>query len=309
MAWPVNPISLIADGDSLVVGFMASVSHVAQAVTSFPGGYGVVNNIAVTGQTLATMNTNRAANVNPLITTAHGNAQKAVVTCDGGTNDIAGGASAATLFSTATSYFQGLKTSGADFCVAYTILPRGDGDESIRLAYNANLRANFASIGIDVLLDWGEDPNIGAFPAILNTVTYNTDQTHLTTVGQDLAANLYLAAVGSIGSTVTVTGVTAQIGGLAGGMTVTITGTNFTGASVVIVGGVQVSSFVVVSSTTITAVVASAAAYGNTGPGLVAVFATGGAGVLNQGWTWEGVTRGYRNQPLSTPVRIARPGG
>jgi len=50
----------------------------------------------------------------------------------------------------------------------------------------------------------------------------------------------------------TVTGISPSAGPLAGGTSITLTGTNFSGASVVYVGGVAVSSFTVVSSTSIT---------------------------------------------------------
>jgi len=50
----------------------------------------------------------------------------------------------------------------------------------------------------------------------------------------------------------TVTGISPSAGPLAGGTSITLTGTNFSGASVVYVGGVAVTSFTVVSSTSIT---------------------------------------------------------
>jgi len=50
----------------------------------------------------------------------------------------------------------------------------------------------------------------------------------------------------------TVTGISPSAGPLAGGMSITLTGTNFSGATVVYVGGVAVSSFTMVSSTSIT---------------------------------------------------------
>ncbi|MCE9563947.1 MAG: IPT/TIG domain-containing protein, partial [Planctomycetes bacterium] len=66
----------------------------------------------------------------------------------------------------------------------------------------------------------------------------------------------------------TVTAVSPNIGPIAGGTAITITGTNFTGATVVTVGGVAATSVVVVSATSITAVTPAHAA------GLVDVIVT-----------------------------------
>jgi hypothetical protein len=71
----------------------------------------------------------------------------------------------------------------------------------------------------------------------------------------------------------TVTSVTPGIGPLAGGNTVTITGTGFTGATSVTFGGVAATSFTVVNDTTITSVVPSGSA-----SGAVSVIVTTGIG-------------------------------
>jgi hypothetical protein len=71
----------------------------------------------------------------------------------------------------------------------------------------------------------------------------------------------------------TVTSVTPGTGPTAGGNTVTITGTGFTGATGVTFGGVAATSFMVVNDTTITTVVPS----GSTG-GAVSVIVTTGVG-------------------------------
>jgi hypothetical protein len=71
----------------------------------------------------------------------------------------------------------------------------------------------------------------------------------------------------------TVTGVSPSSGLLAGGNTVTITGTNFTGATSVTFNGVAATSFTVVNATTISATVP-----GGVAPGSVSVVVTTPAG-------------------------------
>ena len=85
------------------------------------------------------------------------------------------------------------------------------------------------------------------------------------------------------GSAPTVTGISPGSGTALGGTSVTITGTNFTGATAVSVDGVALASFSVNSSTTITGTTAAAS---NTGTGDVAVTAPLGTGKLINGWTY-----------------------
>ncbi len=72
----------------------------------------------------------------------------------------------------------------------------------------------------------------------------------------------------------TVTGISPSSGPSAGGTSVTITGTNFTGATSVTIGGAAATSVVVVNSTTITATTPA----GSVGARDVAVTTTGGTG-------------------------------
>jgi len=81
-----------------------------------------------------------------------------------------------------------------------------------------------------------------------------------------------------VGATPTVTSVSPSQGVLAGGTPVTITGTNFTGATAVTFGGSAATSVVVVNSTTITCATPSAAAGG---PVSVIVTTPSGANTAN----------------------------
>ncbi|MEI6142765.1 MAG: T9SS type A sorting domain-containing protein [Mariniphaga sp.] len=100
-------------------------------------------------------------------------------------------------------------------------------------------------------------------------------------------AGSYLLAIGkTVAAPPTITSFTPTSAGI--GMTVTLTGTNFTGASAVSFGGAAASSFTVVSATSITAVVAG----GTTGT--ISVTTPGGtansADPLTFIQTWTGAT-------------------
>lgn len=79
-----------------------------------------------------------------------------------------------------------------------------------------------------------------------------------------------------------ITSVTPNSGPAAGGTTVTITGTDFTGATAVQFDGTAATSYTVDSNTQITAVTPAHAA----GLVSVGVFTPGGSGFLNNGFTY-----------------------
>jgi Repeat of unknown function (DUF5650)/IPT/TIG domain len=81
----------------------------------------------------------------------------------------------------------------------------------------------------------------------------------------------------------TVSAITPNSGAITGGTVVTITGTNFTGATSVTIGGVAVSSFTVVNGTTITATTP----VGTTGAKSVLVTTPGGTNAANTLFTYE----------------------
>jgi hypothetical protein len=82
----------------------------------------------------------------------------------------------------------------------------------------------------------------------------------------------------------TVTGIVPSSGPAAGGTSVTITGTNFTGATGVTIGGTAAASVVVVSSTSITAVTPA----GTAGTASVVVTTAGGSNAANTLFTYIG---------------------
>jgi len=81
----------------------------------------------------------------------------------------------------------------------------------------------------------------------------------------------------------TVTGISPVAGPIAAGSPVTMTGTNFTGATAVTIGGAAATGITVVNSTTITA----SAPAGSLGTANVVVTAPGGSGTLSAGYLYE----------------------
>ena len=79
----------------------------------------------------------------------------------------------------------------------------------------------------------------------------------------DDATEIQAFGTGTSNSSPTVSGLNPSSGGLSGGMSVIITGSNFTGATGVSFGGVAASSFTVNSATQITAVAPAASAAGS----------------------------------------------
>ena len=84
----------------------------------------------------------------------------------------------------------------------------------------------------------------------------------------------------------TITSISPVTGSAAGGTTITITGTDFTGATAVTIGGIAASSFTVVNSTTITAVTPAHAA----GAAGVEVTTATGTNVANSLFTYAATT-------------------
>jgi IPT/TIG domain-containing protein len=103
----------------------------------------------------------------------------------------------------------------------------------------------------------------------------------------------------------TVTGISPSSGPAAGGTAVTITGTNFTGATGVTIGGTAAASVVVVSSTSITAVTPA----GTAGTASVVVTTTGGSNAANTLFTYIGSqTISFANpgtQTVGTPLTLS----
>lgn len=286
-----SPLGIIADGDSISAGDISGTPEVAHqystlATSEMPGGYGSVDNIAVVGEEFSTMLANLSTNVYPVITSIHSAGRKAICSCMGGTNDIHLGDTASQVYTTASSYFQDCKSNGADFCVAWTLMGaigEGAGFEATRQSFNTMLRSGYASIGVDYLVDIGADPSMGNANSSANSTLFQSDEIHPTAFGYTILGNYFAMTLLQIGSSCTVSSISPNSGGIGSTHSVTITGSGFTDAIQVLVGGLAVSSFTVVSDTEITATTTTGF-FAGAGP--VSVFGQKGSGILASGWTW-----------------------
>jgi len=284
--WGETTFLLITDGDSITVGFNTSpvTSYPYLASLNFPPGNSFIN-VATNGETLAQMITNLPTNVYPNITSAHAAGQLAYVSIAGGGNDITAGGTASDVESRITTYVSDVVAHGADIVIGWTLWPRTtSGFETQRLAYNTWLRANFGSIGINYLIDMGGDPVMGPLAAASNTVLY-VDGTHPSYFGQCFNAGHLAAAALLNQSQTTLTSLSTSSGSHTGGTSVTLTGTRFTKAYQVVLGGVPAATFAINSDTSIVATtgVAIGAATGN---GLASVVGPNGGAILGAGFTY-----------------------
>jgi len=96
----------------------------------------------------------------------------------------------------------------------------------------------------------------------------------------------------------TVSSINPSSGPAAGGTSVTITGTNFTGATAVTIGGTAATGFTVVNSTTITAVTPA----GTAGTASVVVTTSGGSNAANTLYTYVAAPTVTAISPTSGPL-------
>lgn len=109
-----------------------------------------------------------------------------------GTNDCAAGTAAATSNAALKSFCQARQATGWTVVVC-TILAYNSsfGTEAIRLAYNAQIVADWATFA-DKLVDLGADARIGVTGAELNATYFQGDQVHPTAAGAGVIAELAL---------------------------------------------------------------------------------------------------------------------
>ncbi|MBS4096767.1 MAG: IPT/TIG domain-containing protein, partial [Sulfuricella sp.] len=148
---------------------------------------------------------------------------------------------------------------------------------------------------------------IGGVAATGVTVVNATTITATTPAGTAGAANVAVTTPGGTGTGTglftyfaapTVTGISPSAGPIAGGTAVTITGTNFTGATAVTIGGAAATSISVVNATTITATTPA----GTAGAANVTVTTPGGTDTGTSLFTYAAAPIVTAISPTSGPV-------
>lgn len=187
---------IVAKGDSITAGFGLAnswetwPSQWSRLYTEEPK-YMVQ---ATTGQTVATMNTLIATQITPFYAQNAAYAER-WVTLIGGTNDIDGSSSAATVQTEITNFHNnvrgtGYKSVSATIPAVKSWAP-GSAKDNVRLAVNTWLRANYLTIS-DVLCDLAADARLSDGN---NLTYYQADGTHPNATGMAVIAELMRAAL------------------------------------------------------------------------------------------------------------------
>lgn len=144
--------------------------------------------VASNGKTLATIVSGSAADFDPFLT-EHSAFTNHNAILMAGINDIAGGATAASVQSNISTYVSDRTTAGWDAVYVCTILPSTTltaGEETVRNDVNAWIRANVTNY-----IDTAGDPRLDD----ATDATYYSDGTHQTQAGAAVVAELMHAAV------------------------------------------------------------------------------------------------------------------
>jgi lysophospholipase L1-like esterase len=194
---------VVAEGDSITAGFGIgnTSNYLNQASALFSRPKRLINT-AMTGTWVGP-----ASTVNTMTNRYTGPAAPGgltlsyythtIVSILGGTNDIVGGRSAATIYTDLTTWVSNCKALGYKTIVC-TVLPRSDVTgtlETVRTTLNSSIVANTA--GADFICDFAAHPVMGANATTSNT-SYYSDGIHPTAYGTSLLASLYAYAVNSI---------------------------------------------------------------------------------------------------------------
>lgn len=159
---PPSTVHLQNDGDSMTAdsqnnGFPPSYQNFLFKLLPF--GVDWIS-YGFNGEGLDTMLANLPTNVYPNIARLQNDPNVCLLMA--GTNDLAGGATAATLYANLQSYMTGTAGQGC-LNVGVTILPRSGVTDGTRTTYNADMIAGFlgGSLAVNAIADVGGDPNMG----------------------------------------------------------------------------------------------------------------------------------------------------
>lgn len=196
----VSLVNLVTDGDSITAGFGLTTPW--PNLLSLNKVYVLSANVGVAGETLATMVSNAAANVDPLFIAD--SQVTNIVTIWGGTNDIQASTPVGTIEGLLQTYGQARQAVGWKVATIYTV-DRTVGAQTPKNAYNAWMLANFQTFGNAVvpldsrLTGDGASSNLTYFQAD----AIHPNQTSATTIeAPDISAALngLLASPGQVGA-------------------------------------------------------------------------------------------------------------
>ena len=173
---------LAFDGDSLTHGFGSTCNRNYPVQLAVPPSV-LRYNVAEYGDTFVTLSSEASTRIDPLIAAGQTN----VLVLWAGTNDLAAGTSASTLYSDITSYISARHTAGWKV-VILTITPRNDSAwdstyETQRGLLNTSILGNAA--GADGVVNL---TTIADLLTTTNTTYFLSDQLHLTSTGYGIVA-------------------------------------------------------------------------------------------------------------------------
>lgn len=188
---------LVFKGDSLTQASLNTTmydSYPAQVMRNRSLNAITAYNLGVSSQTVASMITNGASEVDSKFVSGYTN----IYGFWGGTNDLVLGASAATVCARIATWDSDRQSAGANGVIG-TILPRSDVSapvdfESNRLTVNDYIRSTFAGRVADV----AGDSRIGDAGDELDTTYYLTDKVHLNDTGLAIAGSIFSTAVNGL---------------------------------------------------------------------------------------------------------------
>jgi lysophospholipase L1-like esterase len=125
---------------------------------------------------------------------------KNIVVIWGGTNDLAGGATAAATFANLQTYVNARLAVGWSVVIV-TCIDRGDVNINVpRAAYNALIAGAYSGGAVPrvVIADAAANANIGANGASSNATFFRADKVHLQPAGYAIVAPLVATAVQSL---------------------------------------------------------------------------------------------------------------
>lgn len=195
---PINGI-VVMEGDSRTVGTGAtsvSTNYPSQLAGPLAGSW-KMSNVAASGNTVAQMQSQIAAEVTPLYSN---NRPRNIAIVWGGINDASAGADAATIHSRLSGWCTSVRALGYKVIICTEIDAQDAARNAVNWhtviwpALNTLINANWTTYA-DARADLGGNANL---QDATNTTYFNADKVHLTDTGYGVAAGIVKTAVDSI---------------------------------------------------------------------------------------------------------------